>query len=493
MIEYDLCDGSKAEPYKSTLTTVEGLLQTLATIAAMGTFVYKGLQKGEAPLRPKVFIVGTHLDQLNKETADSHVASIDKQLQEAIKSTAHYKDLVEFASPSQLIFTVSNFSDNESGFNDIRSAVERVVGRDEFQMTSPAHWLIFSLVLRQLKPYVVSYDVCLEIARQCGLADGEFDDALHFIHSKMGLIRYFSFEDVKDLVVIHSQYLFDKVTELIVDTFTFEKSSKQTMDEFKKKGIFSLSEFEKISSRTDTNIKPFQFAKLLERLRIAAPFQIKGNQMYFFPCVLAHTDKETPLHQLSLRCTPVPNLIITFECGYCPKGLPGALVTYLMANEMKSGYRWTLDDEKIFRNQVSFKVGPLDTVVFKIWSTYLEIVFISKDFQGRHLKCPKKCVCSSIYCAVDAGIKQVTLDINYVNAQHSFTFPCGCKGDHPGKLELIDDEPFCLSCDKTGEQYPPPYGYELWQFNRADNEVTTSVERSQSENSIDSREGRLPC
>ena len=490
MIEYDLCDGSKAEPYKSTLTIVEGLLQTLATIAAMGTFVYKGLQKDEVPLRPKVFIVGTHKDQLDSKTANSRISSIDQQLQEAIKSTAHYKDLVEFASPSQLMFTVSNFSDNESDFKDIRSAVERVVGRNEFQMTSPAHWLIFSLVLRQLKPYVISHDVCLEIARECGLTDDELDETLHFIHSKMGLIRYFPYEDVKDLVVIHPQYLFDKVTELIVDTFTFEKTSKQVMDEFKKKGIFSLSEFETISSRTDTKIKSFQFAKLLERLRIAAPFQMDGNRMYFFPCVLAHTNMETPFHQLSLLCTPVPNLIITFECGYCPKGLAGALVTYLMANEMKAFYHWTLYHDKIFRNQVSFKVGPLDTVVFKILSTYLEIIFIPKNFQGRDLKCPKERVCSSICHAVDAGIKQVTSDINYVDAQHSFTFPCGCKTGHPGKLELVDDEPFCLSCSKTNEQYPLPSGYELWQINKADGEVTNSTEpQSHFQNSRDG-EGR---
>jgi hypothetical protein len=262
------------------------------------------------------------------------------------------------------------------------------------------------------------------------------------------------------------------------------------MDEFKKKGIFSLSEFETISSRTDTKIKPFQFAKLLERLRIAAPFQMKGDRMYFFPCVLAHTEKETPRHQLSLRCTPVANLIVTFECGYCPKGLPGALVTYLMANEMKSDYFWTLDNEKIFRNQVSFKVGPLDTVVFKIQSTYLEIVFIPKDFQGRHLKCPKKHICFSIYQAIDAGIKRVTSDINYVSAQHSFTFPCECKGDHPGKLELLPNgEPFCLSCSKTGETYGLPSGYELWQIhksNKADSELTQPVDiHSQPENSVD--------
>ena len=104
----------------------------------MGMFVYKGLQNSKAPLRPKVFIVGTHKDNLDREMVETNISSIDQQLQEAIKSTAHYKDLVEFASPEQLIFTVNNFSDNESSFNDIRSSIERVVGRDEFQMTSPA-------------------------------------------------------------------------------------------------------------------------------------------------------------------------------------------------------------------------------------------------------------------------------------------------------------------------------------------------------------------
>ena len=109
-----------------------------------------------------------------------------------------------------------------------------------------------------------------------------------------------------------------------------------------------------------------------------------------------------------------------------------------------------------------FKVGALDTVVFNILPTYLEIVFIPKNFKGRNLRCPKESVCSSVCEAVDAGIKQVTADINYVNAQHSFTCPCmECKGDHPGKLEFLDDGPFCLSCEKASDQYDLPSGYEL--------------------------------
>ena len=457
-IEYEHPDGAKAKPYTSTLTTMEGLLQTLATIAAMGTFVYQGLQKRKLPLRPKVFLVGTHRDKLDSKTANERIASIDQELQKAIQATSHYENLVEFATDTQLIFAVDNFSESDSDFKDIRSAVERVIIRDEFQMTSPAHWLIFSLALRKLESEVVSYDQCLEIARQCGLADNEFDQALKFIHSKMGLIRYFPYEDVKNLVVINPQFLFDKVTELIIDTFTFEKTGKHQTDEFRHKGIFSLSRFESIRLREKSNnlITPFKFAKLLERLRIAAPFHLKGEKKYFLPCVLAHSAKEGAIRKM-LTSTSVPRLMITFECGFCPKGLAGALIKYLIADEAQSCYTWKLCHKKIFRNQVSFKVGPHETMTLKIFSTHLEIILIpNRTFPFvRGDKVPLDKVCCEICRVLEDGIRKVTADINYVDAQHSLTFSCeckNCKGSYPGKLEIVDNAPYCISCVKDEDE-----------------------------------------
>ena len=488
VIEYEISGGDKAEPYTSNLSIVEGLLQTLATIAAMGTFVYKGLQRTETALRPKVFIIGTHKDQLESNTAEKYIAKVDQELQKAIKETSHYDHLIEFASSTRLIFAVNNFSESDVEFKNIRSAVERIVVRNEFQMTSPAHWLIFSLALRKLKPYVISFEECLEIAKRCGLEDNEVTEALHFIHSKMGLIRYFPYEGVKDLVVIHPQFLFDKVTDLIVDTFTFEKVGIPKMTKFKQNGIFSLSEFEAISSRSSTDIQPFLLAKLLEKLRIAAPFQVDGERMYFFPCVLAHA-LEDEYQQLMLTGTSIPYLIVTFECGYCPKGLAGALIKYLMANEMESCYTWEIDTDKIFRNQVSFHVGPLDTIVLRITPTYLEIVCIPGEFPKRDKECPLTEICIEVREAVEAGIKQVTSDINYVNAQHGLTFCCECKGDHPGKLQFLsNDEPYLLLCRKTKKKYKLPSGYELWQIhkiNKTDSGITQSLEKNlQSGNSV---------
>ena len=477
IIEYELSDGTSAKPYTSSLTIVEGLLQTLATIAAMGTFVYKGLLRRKVPLRPKVFIIGTHKDKLDSKTVSSDIAKIDQQLQAIIQSTSHCKHLIEYASPSQLIFAVNNFSESDADFKNIRSAVEQVIVREEFQMTSPAHWLIFSLALRSIKPYVISYNLCLEVARQCGLSDNELDEALHFIHSKMGLIRYFPYEDVKDLVVIHPQFLFDKVTELIVDTFTFERAGKHSMDEFKQKGIFSLGEFEDISTRNDTSMKPFQFARLLERLRIAAPFEMDGNRMYFFPCVLAHTAVATDFHELEFASLG-PKLMIAFKCGYCPKGLAGAVIKYLMANEMGSTLTWELVYDCICRNMVCFTVGPLDVVVLKLSSTHLEVIVWPQDFENRSETCPLSKICCAVRETLEAGIRQVTADINYVDAHHYVTFPCGCKGDHPGILNFFNGAPYCLTCGKTNKKFKLPAGYKLWKIPEPDSREVLYKEQS---------------
>ena len=466
-IEYECASVGKSYPYTATSTTIEGILHTLASISAMGTFVYHGLQKREAPLQPKVFFIGTHKDKLNPNLAASHIASVDRQLQEIITSITHYKDLVEFSSPSQLIFAVNNFSESDSDFQSLRSAVERVVSRGEIQMTSPAHWLIFSLALRKIESPVVSYDLCCKIAKQCGIETREeLNEALHFIHSKMGLIRHFPCEDLNNVVITDPRFLFDKVTELIVDTFTFEKVGKSEMDEFKHKGIFSIEEFEQ---KTQSEIYSFQLEKLLVHLRIAAPFEMDKKKKLFLPCVLAHANTST---ENVLPPTPVPTLLIAFECGHCPKGVPGALVKYLMTNEMKSSSHWILLTDKIFKDQISFRVGAYDVVVIKIFPTHFEISCIPDPlFEDQRVNSPIEDTCSAVLKAINTGIPQILNDLKYLmdKSQHLLTFQCQvprCKdSSHPAKLIL--DSSGCsgsLMCQKTKQCFKLPTNSYYWGY-----------------------------
>ena len=349
IIEYRLPDGGRSKPYESSLTVEEAILQTLASVASMGTFTYKGPQMKSVPLKPKVLIVGTHKDKLDKATAESKIKEIDEYLQKLIKSTSHYReDLVEFSSESQLIFTVNNLSEDDSDFDKIKSSVEQVVKHPNFKMSYPSHWLIFSLVLRQqmIRDSIITFDQCFAIAQNCGITDHEeLNHALWFLDTKIGLVRHFLTPGLRDTVIRDPQVLFDQVTHLIVKTFTFDNVHERRSTEFKKRGIFSFEDFKNAIQSSNHFLPPEKLLLLLEQLRIVAPFQTdEGQTKYFLPCVLAHSEVCTS----PVLTSDIPPLLITFKCGYCPKGLAGALIIYLLTNEMGSKFKWKLKTNQIF-------------------------------------------------------------------------------------------------------------------------------------------------
>ena len=191
----------------------------------------------------------------------------------------------------------------------------------------------------------------------------------------MGLVRYFPHEGLKDIVIVDPQILFEKVTELIVETFTFENLCHHSkLETFENMGIFNLSDFNKISSRTGQKLTPTLFAKLLEHLRIAAQFQQGGEIKYILPCVLTHAQVKQNVYN-----SRIPPVVVTFQCGYCPKGVFGTLITYLINNEMQSDFEWKLVTKKLYRDEVCFQVGPYDTVTIRFLPTHLEIIFVKSS------------------------------------------------------------------------------------------------------------------
>ena len=455
--------------YTSSATPLETILQTLATYDTTCTFDYSQQQREIVALTYKVFIIGTHRDILERsmdcdEKVASKISKIDKEIYEAVQDATYFRN-IEFATRNRLIFTVNNFSESDSDFHLIRSSAQQVIDRGDFRISTPSHWLIYSLVLRQLKSRIESYENCFRIARDCGItSDEEHREALHFIHTKMGVIRYFQQDDLDQIVFLDPQVLFDKVTELITNTFTFKKAGRHIENDFKK-GIFSFSDLEKLLC-SDPLLTPSKFAKLLEHLRIAAPFNQDGCLKYFFPCAIAHADEsDKPSSQSNLY--PIPPLVVSFECGYRPMGLAGALITYLMANERQSEqFKWNLSTETLFRNQVSFIIEPsYDTVILKLFPSHLEITFTPDPNDHDRNHSPIENVCHEVWRTIQVGISKVNSDINYIrNTEPSFTFYCqaqDCKvaKPHPAKFSPAAGKLFCPKCNKTCTL---PNGYKTW-------------------------------
>ena len=471
-IEYEVAvkadDSSKSKSFKytSSATPLETILQTLASFDAVGTYDYSKQQRERVALTYKVFIIGTHRDILEKnhgQEVATKIQEIDQEIQKVVTNASYYRH-IQFASRDQMIFTVNNFSKSDSDFQHIRSSVQRVIDTGDFRMTTPSHWLIYSLVLRQLKSRIESYDNCFRIARDCGITSHEeHKEALHFIHTKMGLIRYFPQDDLDQVVFLNPQALFDKVSELITDTFTFEKAGKQIEDDFKK-GVFSFSDLAKLQC-SDTLLNPSRFTKVLEHLRIAAPFNQDGVLKYFLPCAIPHADK--PQEMSTQTSQPIPPLVVSFECGYRPMGLAGALIKYLMTDEGQSNdCTWNLLTDGIFRNQVSFVIKPsFDTIVLKMFSTHLEVTFLPDPNDSDRVGYPIEKVCHEVWKTIQAGIERVNFDINYIrNTGPSFTFYCQLEGCMFGKLHPAEYVPGKLICSKCQKSCKLPNGHKTWML-----------------------------
>ena len=458
--------GSQLKSYKytSSNTPLDTILQSLASIDAIGT--YSSEKKSEA-LTYRVLLIGTHKDILEKRTADieSAIVKIDKQIKDAVERATYRKHLI-YADEDRLIHMVDNFAKHDKDFQLIRSSVQKVIeARDDY----PSYWLIYSLMLQRLEKRTENLKKCFEVAQSCGISEEkELKEALCFLDRRMGVIRYFPEDELKDVVILDSQILFDKVTQLIVETFTFEHCylDRSVIEEFKK-GIFSLNEFERINKKInpDSSISPKWFANLLQHLRIAAPFEEDGIQKYFFPIALSHVDEKK--YDTSVRSEPlVSPLVVSFKCGYCPIGLTGGLITYLMQEKVKSG-EWEFLTNGIFRDQVTFIVWPVgDKITLRSFSTHLEITCTPEP--GNRKKYQVEDTCHQVKRLIAESIETVTRDMNYVhNVDTAFTFYCTaekCKESrkHPAKYIKATGKLHCIKDNRL--IFSLPGGHQYWKL-----------------------------
>ena len=459
------------ETYPSPSTLMDEILQTLATIDALDL---TGHQQ-DFELKPKVFLIGTHKDKLPKLLADERIQEIDKQLQERIRQTSLFRQgSIEFAEDTkQLIFTVNNLSKDDTDFQKIRCALQQAIeSTDQFTIKCPSTWLIFSLVLRakHKSSQVLTYDECFKIAQGCGISDRtELTNALFFIHTRLGLVRYFNIKELKERVVIDPQILFDRITDLIVKTFVCGKANVSEVEDFQNRGIFSVKTMERICKkrhRSDSQL-PFKWLlKLLNHLKIAAIFMHGESEKCFFPAVLCHAPNQQPISLGNLDLAQYSPLLVSFESGFCPRGIPGALITHLMTNKMNSAFPWELIPNRVFKNQVSFSIEGCGDIVLKIYPTHLQL-YLDPEAEISNQD-DMQTTCREVYKCIEHGMKAITKE--YKQCHYFFAFHCTlheCKKHlHPAKILWKDDRPDKVKCKIANRQYSLPSDYRVWDLQR---------------------------
>ena len=410
-IEYRASKSESTNCNTSSITIEEALLQCLASVYAMDT--PGDLEASVKTHKPLVFIIGTHKDMLGR-SADEKIAKLNQHLDSLIVKSG-FQDLVQYADAGkgQVMFAVDNTSESDEDFKAIRSKVHGLInGHKEFTIEYPIAYLLFCLELQNLKRSILTLDECKDMAARYGIENDQVSHLLQFLHLRIGVIQYHDVDGLRHIIIKEPQVLFNKVTNLIIRTFSSGALTTKEQRDFQK-GILTTSVLESIVSNDD-EITSEDFLKLLLHLRIITPYPstTPGDQekRYFIPCVLNHVEVSSE----ESRHTDILPLSVRFQCLHCPKGLFGVLVTHLMTPESAKDTSFTLIEDKIFKDQVSFEVhshSDHDEVCLKLLPCHLEIKFFPSRDEYRDSTIDQ--ACSNIRQIIKTSILRSLDDLHY--------------------------------------------------------------------------------
>ena len=443
-IQYRSADGN-SEPYTTSLTHEEVIFRSLASascLKARSTHVANQWGFDKDPVvdvsKPAALLVGTHKDCADTQTVDETDSLLTKKVMasKALFST----NLVQFSNPKHVLFTVNNYdTENEKQFDDIRDILNAVIENNFKHVKIPLSWLMFSFRLRKRNQQVYKLQYCFKIAQECGICSMKYmRAALWFLHHRVGiLLHYPMVPELKDVVFTNLQVLFDRITHLITSCFTFNcLKSVYAVDRFRRFGLFSSADLEKVVDKKNTILHFIRIVALLKHLHIVAELEKDENDatIYFMPCALKPTNVhvESQKRNSSSNNSP-PAMLIWFDCGFPPVGLFCCLIVKLLNNKSSSFRRWEYakdPESEQHRNKMIFRVGDHGDVVTLIaHPTFLEVWF------GRRFNIRGPSVvdmCDYIKCALDTALKEVCESLHY-DTHHFFGFFCSnprCERDH---------------------------------------------------------------
>ena len=456
-VTYKTSNGEVSDPYVSSFTVKQALLQCLASISSIGKYskpqtnrvkslfmwLWKKLtqlwKKKVKVIVSKVIIIGTHKDLLGDTgEANDVVLQINNQLEDELKDTDWYsKDMVIPIEGRKLLLGVNTFSPND--IRKVKDLVNKVAFSGDYQLEIPIPWLAFEICIRKLRKKVMSLKECQRLANECEMLTAkEINAALWFLHNKVGTIRYFkNVPKLQNVVITDPQLLFDIVTDLIVNTFSFGKhiQKRSEHDRFRSSGRFTKHHLEQCEAVKEKLLSKEQVIAALEHLVIIAPVGLNesNEQEYFLPCILVHAS--LPSTPLLHNDSDIPPLLITFKCHYTPRGIFSSLIARILRNEKD---KWELSSEEIKRNQVIFcvvKSGHIVTITnfFK----FLEISVKPPQYLRK-----KENVHVSIQHYISQCLAYVRDQLNYtITADHLFGFYCNDLHDrsidpHPAECNL---------------------------------------------------------
>lgn len=432
--------------------------------------------------KPGLCFVGTHRDKVTQKTVDG----INKKLEKLVEHLGP-NDNIHIFNLGTMLFAVDNTIAGEdtsphSIAKEIRLIVKKMV-EEKAVYEVPITWILLELEIRrrckkqkrsflQISEVLEIYD---NIVSDDDTADIELEvkAALRFHHTFGVLLYFHDVPGMNDYVISNPQWLFANLTNLVCCSFDKTIVDHVDIKKLKTQGILSESLIKKINTASLGGISIEHFFKLLQHLKIVAPFPHPDSSNYLMLSILdSYKDEKSSILD-SLSPPLSGELLIQFKSGTLPRGIFCCLVVQLVQTKSED---WALQpalngQRCMYENLVVFCVkssGHYLVLLDRV--THLEIQLRpsskEEDREAPHIEVQQcitdtlkeVCLCVlddfkyGFYCNNHKCLKSIlTLTASHMTGQRDFPPNLQCE-DH-GLVDIKSHNSWCKASSKGKIRY----------------------------------------
>ena len=382
----ELCstEGNKMYAAKSALSVAEMVTCSVMTVRSLADRKVLLLPNVTCESKPRVILVGTHLDKLDEKDADAKLKASNEILQKELQLESA---IIPNEKSQLMFFPVNNklYVDKSHQLHkhckckhcratkNLKRRITKQAMKDAVKVDVPVRWYLHQLLeLSQSKKPFYSYSELYERCRAEGSVTdvGEFHAMVTYFHA-LGLLIHLCGADVGHtedsacLVFTKLWHVFENISKLYL--VQFEKVTGGDKLLLRHKGKLTRDALQELGIQ----LNPDHFMDLLVQLFIGAEIKSQeGDGILFVPSVLTSSPDDAAPSGVSTG--PQEESLgfgVMFEStSFIPCG-----VFTGMSARLQNAPGWTIFTKSISRKCMTFTVGTEGTVTLFDHATHISV------------------------------------------------------------------------------------------------------------------------
>ena len=387
----ELCstDGNKMYAAKSALSVAEMVTRSVMTVRSLADRKVPLLPDVTCESKPRIILVGTHLDKLDEKDADEKLKASNDVLQKALQLKSHLLEraIVPNEKSQLMFFPVNNklYVDKTHqshkhckckhcrATKNLKGRITKQAMEDAVKVDVPVRWYLHQLLeLSQSEKPFYSYSELYERCKAEGSVTdvGEFHAMVTYFHA-LGLLIHLCGADVGHteesacLVFTNPSYLFENISKLYLVEFEEVRGGDKIL--LKHEGKLTREALRELG----VQLNPDHFMDLLVQLFIGAEIKSQeGDRFLFVPSVLTSSPNDAAPSGVSTGPQEESlGFAVTFEnTSFIPCG-----VFTGMSARLQNVSGWEIFTTSISRKCMTFTVGTEGTVTLFDHATHISM------------------------------------------------------------------------------------------------------------------------